>query len=82
MIGLTIFVIGSLLSGLSQSMVMLIVFRAIQGVGAGAIMPVTFTIIADIYPFEKRAKMLGFNGSMWGIASVIAPLLGGFIVDQ
>lgn len=82
LIGLTVFVIGSLLSGLSQSMVMLIVFRAIQGVGAGAIMPVTFTIVADIYPFEKRAKMLGFNGSMWGIASVIAPLLGGFIVDQ
>lgn len=82
LIGLTIFVIGSLLSGLSQSMEMLIIFRAIQGIGAGAIMPVTFTIIADIYPFEKRAKMFGFNGSMWGIASVIAPLLGGFIVDQ
>ncbi|WP_204123064.1 MDR family MFS transporter [Lacticaseibacillus mingshuiensis] len=82
MLGLVIFVIGSLLSGLSQSMPVLIVFRAIQGIGAGAIMPVTFTIIADIYPFEKRAKVLGFNGSAWGIASVVAPLLGGFIVDQ
>ncbi|KRM72303.1 MDR family MFS transporter [Lacticaseibacillus brantae] len=82
MMGLAIFITGSLLSGLSQSMEMLIVFRAIQGVGAGAIMPVTFTIIADIYPLEKRAKVLGFNGSAWGIASVVAPLLGGFIVDQ
>lgn len=81
-LGLIIFVLGSLLSGLSQSMEMLILFRAIQGIGAGAIMPVTFTIIADIYPLEKRAKVLGFNGSAWGIASVVAPLLGGFIVDQ
>ncbi|WP_125704685.1 MDR family MFS transporter [Lacticaseibacillus daqingensis] len=82
LIGLTIFILGSALSGLAQSMPVLIVFRAIQGIGAGAIMPVTFTIIADIYPFEKRAKVLGFNGSAWGIASVVAPLLGGFIVDQ
>lgn len=82
LMGLGIFVLGSLLSGLSQSMLMLIIFRAIQGIGAGAIMPVTFTIIADIYPLEKRAKVLGFNGSAWGIASVVAPLLGGFIVDQ
>lgn len=82
LLGLTIFIGGSLLSGLSQSMPVLIICRAIQGIGAGAIMPVTFTIIADIYPFEKRAKVLGFNGSAWGIASVVAPLLGGFIVDQ
>lgn len=82
LIGLVVFIIGSMLSGLAQSMPMLILFRAIQGVGAGAIMPVTFTIIADIYPYEKRAKVLGFNGSAWGIASVVAPLLGGFIVDR
>ncbi|KRK72665.1 major facilitator superfamily permease [Lacticaseibacillus nasuensis JCM 17158] len=82
LLGLVIFILGSLLSGLAQSMPVLIVFRALQGFGAGAIMPVTFTIIADIYPLEKRAKVLGFNGSAWGIASVIAPLLGGFIVDR
>lgn len=81
-VGLAIFVIGSLLSGLSSSMPMLIVMRALQGVGAGAIMPVTFTIIADIYPFEQRAKVLGFNGSAWGIAALVAPLLGGFIVER
>lgn len=80
--GLIVFVIGSTMSGLSNSMGELIFWRAIQGVGAGTIMPVSFTIIADIYPFEKRAKVMGFNGSAWGIASVVAPLLGGFIVDQ
>ncbi|WP_155286266.1 MDR family MFS transporter [Lacticaseibacillus zhaodongensis] len=82
LVGLAIFVLGSLLSGLSQSMLELIIFRAIQGIGAGAIMPVTFTIIADMYPIEKRARVLGFNGSAWGIASVTAPLIGGFIVDR
>ncbi len=82
LLGLLIFILGSAASGLSQSMPVLIICRAFQGVGAGAIMPVTFTIIADIYPYEKRAKVLGFNGSAWGIASVVAPLLGGFIVDS
>ncbi|WP_461215207.1 MDR family MFS transporter [Lacticaseibacillus sp. GG6-2] len=81
-VGLAVFVCGSLLSGLAQSMPVLIVMRALQGIGAGAIMPVTFTIIADIYPFEQRAKVLGFNGSAWGIAALVAPLLGGFIVQQ
>ena len=79
--GLLIFVIGSSLCGLSQSMSQLIFFRAIQGIGAGAIMPVTSTIIADIYPLEKRAKIMGFNGAAWGVAGIFGPLLGGFIVD-
>ncbi|MFD1671202.1 MDR family MFS transporter [Agrilactobacillus yilanensis] len=81
-LGLILFIIGSCLCGLSQNMIQLIIFRAIQGIGAGAIQPVTFTIIADIYPFEKRAKVLGLNGSAWGVAAVIAPLLGGFIVEK
>lgn len=80
--GLATFIIGSTLSGMSNSMTELIVWRAVQGIGAGSIMPISFTIIADIYPFEKRAKVMGFNGSAWGIASIVAPLLGGFIVDQ
>lgn len=80
--GLILFIIGSCLCGLSQNMMQLIIFRAIQGIGAGAIQPVTFTIIADIYSFEKRAKVLGLNGSAWGVAAVIAPLLGGFIVEK
>ncbi|MCT3398143.1 MDR family MFS transporter [Lentilactobacillus hilgardii] len=82
MIGTTIFIIGSVMSGLSNSMIILIFWRAIQGIGGGAILPVANTIIADIYPLEKRAQVLGLNSSAWGIASVIAPLLGGFIVDN
>ncbi len=80
--GLGTFIVGSTLSGMSNSMTELIIWRAVQGIGAGSIMPISFTIIADIYPFEKRAKVMGFNGSAWGIASIVAPLLGGFIVDQ
>ncbi|KRM93040.1 MDR family MFS transporter [Loigolactobacillus rennini] len=80
--GLAVFILGSGLCGLAQNMMTLIIFRALQGIGAGAIMPVSFTIIADIYPLEKRAKVLGFNSSAWGIASVVAPLLGGFIVEK
>ncbi|MHC9537021.1 MDR family MFS transporter [Dellaglioa sp. BT-FLS60] len=80
--GLIIFLVGSTLCGFSNSMTALIISRAIQGIGAGAIMPVSFTILADIYSVEKRAKVMGLNGSAWGIASVVAPLLGGFIVDH
>ncbi|NLR32818.1 MDR family MFS transporter [Levilactobacillus tujiorum] len=82
LVGLLIFVIGSTLSGMSHSMETLIAWRALQGIGAGAIMPVSFTILADIYPVEQRARVMGLNGSAWGIAAVVAPLLGGFIVDQ
>ncbi|AEH52693.1 MDR family MFS transporter [Heyndrickxia coagulans] len=80
--GTIVFLAGSTLCGLAGSMGQLIVFRAIQGIGAGAIMPVTNTIVADIYPHEKRAKMLGFMGAAWGIAGVIGPLFGGFFVDE
>ncbi|GEK28374.1 MDR family MFS transporter [Furfurilactobacillus siliginis] len=80
--GLAVFVFGSVMSGLSNTMLTLILWRAVQGIGAGTIMPVSFTIIADIYPFEKRAQVMGLNGAAWGIASVVAPLIGGFIVDQ
>lgn len=57
MIGTTIFIIGSVMSGLSNSMIILIFWRAIQGIGGGAILPVANTIIADIYPLEKRAQV-------------------------
>ncbi|MBC1936607.1 MFS transporter [Listeria grandensis] len=77
-----IFIVGSSLCGFAQTMEQLIIFRAIQGIGAGGILPTTMTIIADVYPFEKRAKVLGFMGAAWGIAGVFGPLLGGFLVDQ
>lgn len=80
--GIALFVIGSSLCGLAQNMIELILFRAIQGLGSGAVQPVAITIIADLYTLQKRAKMLGLNSGFWGVASVIAPLLGGFIVQH
>lgn len=79
--GTLLFIIGSLFCGLSQTMIGLIVARAVQGMGAGAMMPVALTIIGDLYSIEKRAKVLGLNSSAWGIASVFGPLAGGFIVE-
>lgn len=81
MVGVTLFVLGSILCGLSQSMEQLIWFRALQGLGAGALMPITFTIIGDIFNFEQRAKVQGLFSSMWGIAGIFGPLIGGFFVD-
>lgn len=80
--GIALFVIGSSLCGLAQNMTELILYRIIQGLGSGAIQPVAVTIIADLYQLSKRAKVLGLNSGFWGVASVIAPLLGGFIVEH
>ena len=79
--GSAVFLIGSLLCGFSQDMTQLIVFRAIQGIGAGAVIPVTFTIIGDIYSLKERGKVQGLLSSVWGISSLIGPLLGGYFVD-
>lgn len=80
--GIGMFVVSSALCGLSQSMVQLIIFRMLQGLGSGAIQTAGVTVLADMYPIDKRAKMLGLTSAFWGMASVIAPLLGGFIVQQ
>ncbi|CCK84128.1 Transporter, major facilitator family protein [Lactobacillus equicursoris 66c] len=80
--GIGLFVVGSALCGLSQSMVQLIIFRMLQGLGSGAIQTAGVTVLADMYPIDKRAKMLGLTSAFWGMASVIAPLLGGFIVQH
>ncbi|XER07528.1 Multidrug resistance protein 3 [Sporomusa rhizae] len=81
-IGIIIFLTGSLLCGLSQSMYMLIGFRAIQGAGAGSIFTVTYTIIGDIFTLEERPKIQGFIGTVWGIASLVGPFLGGILVEM
>ncbi len=80
--GVALFVIGSMLSGAAQTMLQLIWFRAFQGLGAGAVMPLTFTIIGDLYPGEERAKMQGVFSSVWGIAGLLGPLAGGLFVDH
>jgi EmrB/QacA subfamily drug resistance transporter len=82
MTGVILFVLGSMLSGAAHTMTQLIWFRAFQGIGAGAVMPLTFTIIGDLFPGEQRAKMQGVFSSVWGIAGLLGPLVGGFFVDQ
>ncbi|UQZ34711.1 MFS transporter [Paenibacillus sp. PK3_47] len=79
--GAVVFLLGSLLCGVSGSMEQLIIFRGIQGIGAGALIPMTFTIIGDIYSIKERAKTQGLLSSVWGISSLVGPLLGGYVVD-
>jgi EmrB/QacA subfamily drug resistance transporter len=80
--GIGLFLLGSITSGAAPSMQALIVFRAIQGLGAGAVFPVTSTIIGDIFTLEQRARMQGLFSSVWGISSVLGPLVGGTLVDN
>ena len=80
--GIALFVSGSILCGLSQSMLQLISFRAIQGLGAGALLPLGMTIIGDIYSLERRARMQGWFSGVWGVSSIVGPLLGGIITDH
>ena len=79
--GLSLFLLGSALSGLSQSMIQLIAFRAIQGLGAGSLITIGMTIIADLWGLERRAKMQGYFSSVYGVASLAGPLVGGFLTD-
>ncbi|MBA2621005.1 MAG: MFS transporter, partial [Acidobacteria bacterium] len=81
-IGIGIFLLGSILSGLSGTMTQLIIFRAIQGLGAGALVPLGMTIIGDIFTLKERAKMQAYFSGVWGFSSVIGPIVGGFITDQ
>ena len=79
---MALFLVGSVLCGRATSMTQLIVFRALQGLGAGGVLPLAFIIVADIFSLEQRARMQGVFSSVWGISSVVGPLLGGFLVDQ
>ncbi len=77
LIGIGLFLIGSVLCGFAWSMTALIAFRVVQGLGAGAVMPMSITIAGDIYTVRERAKAQGYIASVWGIASVVGPTLGG-----
>lgn len=80
--GIFVFLFGTLLSGLSTSMTQLIIFRAIQGLGAGALVPLGMTIIGDIFTLRERSRMQALFGGVWGLSSVIGPVIGGFLTDQ
>ena len=82
MFGVSLFLAGSALCGFAGSMYVLIIFRAIQGIGAGAVLPISTTIIGDIYNLEERAKVQGYLSSVWGIAAITGPAIGGIIVQN
>ena len=81
-LGIVIFLVGSMLSGLSQSMIELIAFRAVQGVGAGGLMVGAQAIIGDVVPPRQRGKYMGYFGAVFGITSVAGPLLGGIFTED
>jgi EmrB/QacA subfamily drug resistance transporter len=82
MIGVSLFLLGSLLSGLSQDMWQLIAFRGLQGIGAGAIFPIALAVIGDLFTPAERGKYQGLFGAVFGISALIGPALGGFLTDN
>jgi EmrB/QacA subfamily drug resistance transporter len=77
--GLTLFTLGSMLSGTSQNMGQLIAMRAIQGLGAGAVAPIVLTLLGDLFSLEERARIQGLFSTVWGVSSIAGPLLGGWL---
>ena len=80
-IGIIIFLAGSVFCGFARNIIMLIAFRAVQGLGAGSIFTIAYTIIGDVFPLEERARLQGGLNAVWGIASLAGPFLGGFLID-
>src|SRR5512142_877247 len=78
--GLALFLLGSSGCGVAGSMPTLIAWRAVQGLGAGAMQPVTFTIVGDLFDVHERGRMQGLFGAVWGVAGLVGPLVGGAIV--
>ncbi len=79
--GIGLFLLGSILCGVAWSMPALIAFRAVQGLGAGAVQPMSITIAGDIYTLAERAKAQGYLASVWGISAVVGPTLGGLFAE-
>ncbi|GAA1270431.1 MDR family MFS transporter [Sphaerisporangium rubeum] len=79
--GIAVFLLASVLCGLAWSMPALIVFRALQGIGAGAIGPMSITIVGDMYSVEERARVQGYLASVWAMSAVVGPALGGVFAD-
>lgn len=80
-VGVMIFLVGSVLCGFATSMPMLIAFRFVQGLGAGAVNPIVTTLAGDLYDLRERAKVQGYLSAVWGVSSVVGPLAGGVIVQ-
>jgi EmrB/QacA subfamily drug resistance transporter len=82
LIGVVVFLVGSALSGLSQSMVQLVAFRALQGLGAGALFPVSLAIIGDLFSPRERGRYQGLFGAVFGLSFILGPFIGGFLTDN
>lgn len=80
--GLIVFVIGTTACGFAPNMLVLVIFRIVQGIGAGAVQPINQTLIGDLYPPAQRAKMAGFFSGIWGIAAIVGPVLGAFVIAE
>lgn len=78
--GIAIFSVGSILAGFAWSMPMMVVFRLVQGAGAGAMQPVAMIIVSDLYPARERGKVQGYLASVWAIAAVLGPVIGALII--
>lgn len=81
-IGVLIFLVGATLCGLATSMSMLVAFRFLQGIGAGAVLPMSATLAGDLYSLRERGRIQGYLASVWGLSSILGPLAGGIIVDH
>jgi EmrB/QacA subfamily drug resistance transporter len=79
LVGLALFILGSVLCGTATSMPALIAFRALQGLGAGAVQPISFTIAGDIFTPHQRARMQGLFSGVWGVSAIVGPAIGGVI---
>src|SRR3984893_4512993 len=82
MSGVSLFLLGSWLSGASQNMTQLVLFRAIQGLGAGALFPIVLAIIADLYSPRERGRFQGLFGAVFGVSFIVGPFIGGWITDN
>lgn len=80
-VGVLIFLVGSVLCGFAASMPMLIAFRFVQGLGAGAVNPIVTTLAGDLYDMRERARVQGYLSAVWGVSAVVGPLAGGLIVQ-
>jgi EmrB/QacA subfamily drug resistance transporter len=80
-ISVAIFVLGSALCGAAATFEQLVFFRAVQGIGAGGVMPISITLVGDIYTLEERGRVQGVFSGVWGIASLVGPILGGIVTD-
>jgi MFS family permease len=82
LVGIAVFLVGSILCGFAWSMPSLIAFRLVQGIGAGAVQPTAMTIVGDLYSAHERAKIQGWLASVWALSAVLGPLAGGLIIQH